>query len=134
MTRQEYHRILAEQTALQSLLDRLPASSVIERRGLEFRKRKVDGMLASRPPVLSEPTHVRLTFRGKPVVGARGLLADFGAEAVKAFAYAVAVVGASRGSSLKFPRSDSPEREVRIVDYRYCFGFVRFRSRRNFRR
>ena len=45
---------------------------------------------------------MRLTFRGKPVVGSRGLLADFGAATVKAFADAVAVVGASRNSSLKF--------------------------------
>lgn len=110
MTRQEYRRILAEQTVLQNLLDRLPASSVIERRGLEFRKRRVDGILASRPPVLREPAHVRLTFRGKPVVGSRGLLADFGAAAVKAFADAVAVVGASRDSSLKF-RGAIPKRE-----------------------
>ena len=102
MTIQEYRRILAEQTTLQNLLDRLPSSSVIERRGLEFRKRKVDEILASRPAVLKEPAHVRLTFRGKPVVGSRGLLADFGAATVKAFADAVAVVGASRNSSLKF--------------------------------
>ena len=110
MTIQEYRRLLAEQTALQNLLDRLPSSSVIERRGLEFRKRKVEKILASRPPVAKEPAHVRLTFRGKPVVGSRGLLADFGAGAVKAFADAVAVVGASRDSSLKF-RGAIPRRE-----------------------
>ena len=110
MTIQEYRRILAEQTALQSLLDRLPSSRVIERRGLEFRKRKVDEILASRPPVLKEPVHVRVTFRGKPVVGSRGLLADFGAVAVKAFADAVALVGASRDSPLKF-RGAIPRRE-----------------------
>ena len=110
MTIQEYRQILAEQTALQNLLDRLPSSRVIERRGLEFRKRKVDEILASRPPVLKEPAHVRVTFRGKPVVGSRGLLADFGAAAVKAFADAVAVVGASRDSSLKF-RGAIPQKE-----------------------
>ena len=110
MTIQEYRRILAEQTALQNLLDRLPSSSVIERRGLEFRKRKVDEILASRPAVLREPVHVRVTFRGKPVVGSRGLLADFGAAAVKAFADAVAVVGASRDSSLNL-RGAIPQRE-----------------------
>ena len=69
MTIQEYRRIMAEQTALRNLLDRLPSSSVIERRGLEFGKRKVDRILASRPPVLKEPAHVPLTVRGKPVVG-----------------------------------------------------------------
>ena len=110
MTIQEYRRILAEQTALQNLLEGLPSSRVIERRGLEFRKRKVDEILASRPRVVKEAAHVRLTFRGRPVVGSRGLLADFGAAAVKAFAYAVAVVGASRDSSLKF-RGAIPRRE-----------------------
>ena len=109
MTRQEYRRIEAEQTALQSLLDRLPASRVIERRGLEFRKRKVDEILASRPHVVKEPAHVRLTFRGRPVAGSRGLLADFGAAAVKAFADAVAVVGASRDASLSL-RGAIPQR------------------------
>ena len=112
MTTQEYRRLLAEQTALQNLLDRLPSSSVIERRGLEFRKRKVEETLASRPPVVKEPAHVRLTFRGKPVVGCAGLLADFGAGAVKAFADAVAVVGASRDSSLKFRGAIPGERST----------------------
>ena len=45
MTIQEHRRILAERAALQNLLDRLPSSNVIERRGLEFRKRKVDEVL-----------------------------------------------------------------------------------------
>ena len=110
MTTQEYRRMLAEQTALQNLLDRLPSSSVIERRGLEFRKRKVDEILATRPRVLKEPAQVRLTFRGKPVAGSRGLSAEFGAAAVKAFAHAVAVVGASQNSSLKF-RGAIPQKE-----------------------
>ncbi len=110
MTIQEYRRILAERAALQNLLDQLPSSSVIERQGLEFRKRKVEETLASRPPVLGDPARVRLTFRGKPVIGARGLLANFGATAVKAFADAVAAVGASRNSSLKL-RGAIPRRE-----------------------
>lgn len=63
MTIQEYRRILAERNALQNLLDRLPSSRVIERRGLEFRKRKVDEMLASRPRVLKEPAVRRVEKR-----------------------------------------------------------------------
>ena len=49
MTVQEYRWLLAERSALRDLIDRLPPSSVIERRGLEFRERKVNQILASAP-------------------------------------------------------------------------------------
>lgn len=110
MTMQEYRRILAERTALENLLDQLPASSVIERQGLEFRRKKVEKILASHRGPLREPARVRLTFRGKPAVDAHGLLADFGATAVKAFTDAVAAVGAGRNAPLKL-RGAIPGRE-----------------------
>ena len=110
MTMQEYRRIQAERAALENLLDQLPASSVIERRGLEFRKNKVDKILASQPASRRDPVRVRLTFRGRPAVGTRGLFADFGATAVKAFTDAIAAVGASRNAPLKF-RGAIPRRE-----------------------
>ena len=51
MTTQEYRRTLAERAALDNLLDQLPVSSVIERQGLEFRRKEVEEILAShRPP------------------------------------------------------------------------------------
>ena len=95
MTMQEYRRILAERTALENLLDQLSASSVIERQGLEFRREKVEKILTSHHGSLRDPARVRLTFRGKPAVDAHGILADFGATAVKAFTDAVAAVGAA---------------------------------------
>ena len=110
MTMQEYRRILAERTALENLLDQLPASSVIERQGLEFRRKKVEKILAFHRGPLREPARVRLTFRGKPAVDAHGLLADFGATAVKAFTDAVAAVGAGRNAPLKL-RGAIPGRE-----------------------
>ena len=84
MTTQEYRRILAERAALDNLLDQLPASSVIERQGLEFRRKEVEEILVSHPPPRRDAARVRLTFRGKPAVGSRGVFADFGAAAVKA--------------------------------------------------
>ena len=110
MTIQEYRRIQAERAALESLLDQLPASSVIERQGLEFRRKRVEEALASQGAMPWQPARVRLTFRGKPVVGAHGLFADFGAAAVKAFTDAVTTVGASQYAPLKL-RGAIPGRE-----------------------
>ena len=98
MTTQEYRRILAERAALDNLLDQLPASSVIERQGLEFRRKEVEEILVSHPPPRRDAARVRLTFRGKPAVGSRGVFANFGAAAVKAFADAVTAVGASQNA------------------------------------
>ena len=110
MTTQEYRRIQAERSALENLLDQLPASSVIERKGLEFRKKKVEDILASQQAPFRDPARVRLTFRGRPAVGSRGLFADFGTAAVKAFTNAIAAVGASRNAWLK-SRGAIPGRE-----------------------
>ena len=132
MTIQEYRRIQAERSALESLLDQLPASSVIERKGLEFRKKKVEEILASRQVPLPDPARVRLTFRGRPAVGSRGLFADFGATAVKAFADVIAAVGASRNVPLK-SRGAIPHREkYRLLITGTRAGFVRFRTRGSF--
>ena len=110
MTIQEYRRIQAERAALENLLDQLPASSVIERQGLKFRKKKVEEALASQGAIPWQPASVRLTFRGKPAVGAHGLFADFGVAAVKAFTDAVTTVGASQYAPLK-SRGAIPGRE-----------------------
>ena len=110
MTTQEYRRILAERAALDNLLDQLPVSSVIERQGLEFRRKEVEEILASHRPPHREAARVRLTFRGKPAVGSHGLVADFGTAAVKAFADAVTAVGASQNGPLK-SRGAVPQRE-----------------------
>ena len=74
---------------------------MIERQGLAFRKKQVEEILVSQQDLLREPARVRLTFRGKPVVAAHGLLADFGTAVLKAFTYAVAAVGASQNAPLR---------------------------------
>ena len=110
MTIQEYRRLQSELDALERLLDQLPNSSVIERQGLEFRKKRVQETLDSHRAELWTPARIRLTFRGRPVAGARGIFADFGAAVVNAFTYAVAAVGASRMAPLK-SRGAIPGRE-----------------------
>ena len=101
MNIQEYRQLQAERATLENLLEQLPASSVIERKGLEFRKKEVEETLASQPAPSRQPAQVRLTFRGRPTVGTHGIFADFGANAVKAFTDAVAAIGASQRTRLR---------------------------------
>ena len=110
MNTRDVRFLQAEQETLATLLAQLPASSVIERQGLEFRKRKVEEALASQDAPDRQPAKLRLMFRGKPIVGSYGIFADFGVGAVKAFTEAVAVIGASRNTSIG-SRGRLPNRE-----------------------
>ena len=110
MNIREYHQLQAERTTLDDLLERLPPENVIERTGLEFRKKEVEEALASRPEPSRNPTRVCLTFRGKPIAGSHGIFADFGAEAVQAFTNMVATMGASQHAPLG-SRGAIPNRE-----------------------
>ena len=100
----------AERETLESLLKQLPESSVIERQGLEFRKKNVEEALASQEARDRQPDLLRLTFCGKPIAGSHGIFADFGAAAVGAFTDAVAAIGASRHTSIG-SRGRLPNRE-----------------------
>ena len=110
MNTRQIRFLRAEQATLESLLKQLPASSVIERQGLEFRKKNVEETLASRKVQDRQPAQIRLTFRGKPIADSYGIFAEFGAGAVKAFTEAVAVIGASRNTSIG-SRGRLPNRE-----------------------
>jgi hypothetical protein len=100
MKLQEYRQFQAELTALNEFLDQISPSRVIERIGLEARKKEIENILASQPPAPREPVRARLTFRGKPIVGSYGMFAEFGAAAVNTFASAVAAIGASQNGPL----------------------------------
>lgn len=110
MNTRQVRFLQAEQATLATLLAQLPASSVIERQGLEFRKRKVEEALASQDSADRQSAKLRLTFRGKPIAGSYGIFADFGAAAVTAFTEAVAAIGASRNTSIG-SRGRLPNRE-----------------------
>ena len=49
MNASEYHQLQAERATLDDLLERLPSQNVIERTGLEFRRKEVEGALPSPP-------------------------------------------------------------------------------------
>jgi hypothetical protein len=87
------HRFLAERLA------QLPDSASLTRRSAEARLRQVDELLAQTPASAARAS-ARLTFRGQPVLGSEGILADFGMKAVSAFSEAVAAVAASLSAPL----------------------------------
>jgi hypothetical protein len=111
MNIQEKHQLLAEKTSLERMLAGLPESSVIDRMSLEARKAEVEKALAAVPFPSREPVRVRLTFRGKPIIGSHGMFAEFGAKAINAFAEAVAAIGASQTTALG-TRGALPNREA----------------------
>lgn len=90
----------AELTALRRMLAETPEEDVIDRLSLAARVKALEENeepLAEAEPM---PAKVRLTFRGKPVVGSHGILADFGSTAVSRFVDAVAAVAASLSGPL----------------------------------
>jgi hypothetical protein len=100
MNLQEFRQLQAERSTLNRLLASLPRERVIERLGLEARLCEVEETLASQPPLRREPLRTKLTFRGKPIVGSRGMFAEFAAEVVAAFSEAVAAIGAGLSGPL----------------------------------
>ena len=91
--------LIAEQRFLAERVAALPVAATLTRRSAEARLQQVDVLLAQMPATPPRAS-VRLTFRGLPVLGSEGILADFGMKAVNAFSEAVAAVAASLSAPL----------------------------------
>lgn len=100
MTRGDLLHLLAEKTTLERLLAETPAEDVLDRASLQARKQAVETAIVQAGPVDREPARVRLTFKGRPVVGSHGILAEFGMKAVNGFTESVAAIAASLGGPL----------------------------------
>lgn len=96
----EYQSLLSEQAELRRLLEMRSPGNVIGRVSLEWRLAKVEAKLVPYEGWSWQSDRVRLLFRGAPVLGHRGVLAEFGGSAVHQFAEAVAVVGSSLSGEL----------------------------------
>lgn len=101
MNRQDYNYLLAEQTQLRKMLEKIPADDVIDRMSIDARMQGVVRLLSEfTAEQKREPARVKLTFSGQPVVGSYGIFADFGAAAVSKFIDAVSSVAASFSAPL----------------------------------
>jgi len=117
--------LLSEIRELELLLDGLPPTAVIQRLSLQNRLKSARQAL-ERELAGPKPSRAKLTFRGRPVVGSRGIAADFGGKASIAFADAFAAVVAGLNESLHFmgPIPDRAKNQLLITGTAIgSFGF-----------
>jgi hypothetical protein len=117
--------INAEIAEIEEILRRTPNDEVIKKISFESRLRSAKSALeALQQFPLSKKA--KLTFRGKPVVGAHGILAEFGSKAALTFADAFAAVAAGLGESLRYmgPIPDRAKNQLLITGTAIgSFGF-----------
>lgn len=100
MNRNQLTMLMAERASLQAMIAATPDEDVIDRGSLQAKLETVEALVAHGADQ-HVPAKVRLTFRGRPVVGTHGIYADFGMKAVNGFAEAVAAVAASLTAPLR---------------------------------
>jgi hypothetical protein len=95
MSRRDYLHLLGEKAALERMIAETPIEDVLDRGSLVARLEEIEQRIAEARPDAREPAHVRLTFRGRPVIGNHGIFAEFGTKAVSSFVESVAAMAAS---------------------------------------
>ena len=95
MNRGEYLQLLGEKTTVERMLAETPEDDVIDRASLSARLKSIGESLAQTEADEREPARLRLTFKGRPVIGSHGIFAEFGMKAVNGFTEAVAAMAAS---------------------------------------
>lgn len=115
----------SEVRELESILRAIPEEAVIERSAFEERLESARNLL-TRFLAIPQPEKLRLTFRGRPVMGSHGIAADFGTKAAGAFADAFAAVVAGLNESLRYmgPIPDKAKNQLIITGTAVgSFGF-----------
>lgn len=97
MNRGEHLQLLGEKTTLERLIAETPEEDAIDRASLVARLRNIDEVLAQSEAGEREPARVRLTFKGRPVIGTHGIFVEFGMKAVNDFAESVAALAVFPG-------------------------------------
>ena len=110
MNSYDRQHLLAERQFLHTQLAKLPVSARLTRMSDEARLSTIEAQLAKLSAVDNEPSPVRLTFNGAPVIASHGIFADFGMKATSSFTDAIATVAASLVTPLS-PMGPSPSRD-----------------------
>jgi hypothetical protein len=95
MTHDEFIHLLSERAALQRFIDETPEEDVLDRGSMIARVEELDELIAAGETDQREPARVRLTFRGRPVVGSQGIFAEFASKALNDFTESVVAMAAS---------------------------------------
>ncbi|HWO23983.1 MAG TPA: hypothetical protein VNO30_34810 [Kofleriaceae bacterium] len=100
MNRGDYQHLLGEKAALDRMLAEVPEEDVLDRSSLLARMKRVEDDLAQARSSEREPARVRLTFRGRPVIGSHGVFVEFALKAVNSFVDSVVAMAASLAGPL----------------------------------
>lgn len=100
MTHLEVTFLLGEKAELERMLAETPEDAVLDRASLRSRITVVENAIAELGADTRVPARVRLTFKGKPVIGSHGIFAEFGTKAVNSFAESVTAMAASLSAPL----------------------------------
>lgn len=122
----DYRFLLSEQASLNRLIQEISESDIISRTSLSARLEEVEARLAEYQGMSAKLRTARLTFKGLPVLGKRGILMDFGSAAASDFANAVTAIGSSMNSSLapagRIPNAEQFRLAITGIAYG-SFGF-----------
>ena len=123
----DYRFLLSERSALNGMIDETPETDVIDRLSLEARLQEVETQLEDYEGYSPHWAEGSLTFEGDPVVGSRGIDADFGTKAVSAFVKAVSLVGASSHGPLSSRGPVAQQEKYRLLITGTALGSYGFR-------
>lgn len=115
----------SEVAELESILSRIPASNRLERFGFEQRLKAARTAQEQTQDIL-EPERTKLTFRGLPVAGSKGIAAEFGSKATVAFTEAFTAIVAGMQDRLAYmgPIPDKVRNQLMITGTAVgSFGF-----------
>ena len=108
MSIRNYRFLLSERATLNKLIRETTPDEVITRRSFESRLLDVEAELEAYGAPPPQPAEARLTFRGKPVVGSRGMALRFFRDTLDHFNTAVHYIGASQRMSKLQPTGQVP--------------------------
>ena len=96
MTSKNLKFLLAEKSQLEDLIANLQSFEILDRASLEHRLSKVNESVSKFDTGQRVPAKMKLTFRGRPVIGSHGMDADFASKIMVEFSNTLASVSASR--------------------------------------
>lgn len=126
MNRNDYNHANAEISFLESMAKR-PGLSKLSARSIEARLARARMIADDFDANAFMPARAVLTYRGAPVRGTLGVVAEFGSSATRAFSEAVSAVAASLMGALadKGPIPNKPNNQLLITGTALgSFGFV----------
>lgn len=127
MKKHELSSIYGEINQVKSLLDSLDDSEFLNKMSLRSRLENLNSLAERLEKTKTKATATsRIFFRGTPVLGTTGIIADFATKAMGAFTDSITAVSASLNSSLPLmgPIPNRQDHQLMITDIvRGSFGF-----------